>query len=53
MKKRSFALMYALRELKHRKKTFIPVICIAAGVMILMTTLLIYFQSEYTSDLAY
>ena len=45
--------MYALRELKHRKKTFIPVICIAAGVMILMTNLLIYFQSEYTSDLAY
>lgn len=45
--------MYALRELKHRKKTFIPVICIAAGVMILMTNMLIYSQSEYTTDLAY
>lgn len=53
MKKRSFALLYAIRELKYRKKTFIPVICIAAGVMILMTNLLIYFQSEYISDLAY
>lgn len=45
--------MYALRELKQRKKTFIPVICIAAGVMILMTNMLIYSQSEYTTDLAY
>ena len=45
--------MYALRELKHRKKTFIPVICIAAGVMILMTNILVYMQSRYTTDLAY
>lgn len=53
MKNRSFAFLYAIQEMKLRKKTFIPVICIAAGVMILMTNILVYIQSKYTSDLAY
>ena len=53
MKNKSFAFLYAVRELKLRKKTFIPVICIAAGVMVLMTNILIYIQSRYTTDLNY
>lgn len=53
MKKQSFAVMYAMRELKMRRHTFIPVICIACGVMLLMTNILVYFQCSYTSDLLY
>lgn len=53
MKQRSFALTYALRELKLRRRTFIPVICIAVGVMLLMTNLMVYTQCDYSTDLAY
>ena len=53
MEKRSFAVMYALRELKMRRRQFLPVICITAGVMILLFNIMIFIQSSYVSDLAY
>lgn len=53
MKNRSFSVMYALRELKTRRKTFVPAILISMGTMILMLNVMIYIQSKNTSDLAY
>lgn len=53
MNKRSFSAMYALRELKTRRKTFLPAMLISIGTMILMLNVMIYVQSKYTSDLAY
>lgn len=53
MKKQSFAVQYALRELKVRRRAFLPVFCIAFGVVLLMNSLMIFIESEYRSDLAY
>ena len=50
---RSFTVLYAIRELKTRRKTFVPAILISIGTMILMLNVMIYIQSKYTSDLAY
>ena len=49
MKNRSFSVMYALRELKTRRKTFVPAILISMGTMILMLNVMIYIQSKNTS----
>jgi len=53
MKNQSFAVQYALRELKVRKRAFLPVFCIAFGVVLLMNSFMIFIESEYRSDLAY
>ena len=53
MKNKSFAMQYAKRELKQRRRAFLPVICIAFGVVLLMNSLMIFIESEYRSDLAY
>ncbi len=53
MKNKSFAMLYALRELKLRRRALLPVMCIAFGVVLLMNSLMIFIESEYRSDLAY
>jgi len=48
-----YTWFYALRELRARPRTFLPLFTIFFGVMLLMGNLLIYFQCELTSDLVY
>ncbi|MBR4959784.1 MAG: hypothetical protein IKY52_02690 [Clostridia bacterium] len=50
---KSYVRFYALREMRARPKTFLPLFAIFFGVMLLMSNLLIYFQCELTSDAAY
>lgn len=50
---RSYARFYAIRELRARPKTFLPLFAICFGVMLLMGNLLIYAQCQRTSDAAY
>ena len=53
MKNKSFAVQYALREIRVRRRALYPVFCIAFGVVLLMNSLMIFMESEYRSDLAY
>ena len=50
---KSYVRFYALREMRARPKTFLPLFAIFFGVMLLMGNLLIYFNCELTSDAAY
>ncbi len=50
---KSYIRFYALREMRARPKTFLPLLAIFFGVMLLMGNLLIYFQCQLTSDVAY
>lgn len=50
---KSYARFYALREMRARPKTFLPLFAIFFGVMLLMGNLLIYAQCHRTSDAAY
>ena len=44
---------YALREMRARPRTFLPLFAIFFGVMLLMGNLLIFAQCQLTSDIAY
>lgn len=50
---KSYTRFYALREMRARPKTFLPLFAIFFGVMLLMGNLLIYAQCQMTSDAAY
>ncbi|MBQ8641220.1 MAG: hypothetical protein IJ480_03300 [Clostridia bacterium] len=50
---KSYVRFYALREMRARPKTFLPLFAIFFGVMLLMGNLLIYFQCQLTSNVAY
>jgi len=52
MQKR-YTWFYALREMRARPRTFLPLFAIFFGVMLLMGNLLIYAQCQLTSDIAY
>ena len=45
MKNKSFAMQYALREIRVRRRALYPVICIAFGVVLLMNSLMIFIES--------
>lgn len=50
---KSYVRFYALREMRSRPKTFLPLFAIFFGGMLLMGNLLIYAQCQRTSDAAY
>ncbi len=50
---KSYIRFYALREMRARPRTFLPLFAIFFGVMLLMGNLLIYAQCQLTSDIAY
>ena len=50
---KNYVRFYALREMRARPKTFLPLFAIFFGVMLLMGNLLIYFHCELVSDAAY
>ena len=48
-----YTWFYALREMRARPRTFLPLFAIFFGVMLLMGNLLIFAQCQLTSDIAY
>ncbi len=52
-KSKSFVRFYAIREMRARPRTFLPLLAIFFGVILLMANLLIWIQCELTTDVAY
>ncbi len=53
MNPKSYVRFYAFREMKSRPRTFLPLLAIFFGVILLVGNLLIWFQCELVSDVAY
>ncbi len=52
-KSNSFVRFYAIREMRARPRTFLPLVAIFFGVILLVGNLLIWFQCQLTTDVAY
>ena len=50
---RSFPRFLALREMRRRPRTYLPMFCIYFGVMLLLFNLFIYTESRIQSDILY
>ena len=50
---RSFPRFLALREMRRRLRTYLPMFCIYFGVMLLLFNLFIYTESRIQSDILY
>ena len=50
---RSFPRFLALREMRRRPRTYLPMFCIYFGVMLLLFNLLLYTESRIQSDILY